>query len=426
MKESEYNYSVTIDKATEIIFNGRTKRFFMVSHENLFRFLEILKHPDAYKTQYAPFVMRMLNEGFVVNDEDDELEMIKKTYETYLRPNSFMLMILPTYQCNVRCWYCTQKHQDVRMSDDTLSRLKRHIKNELKNNKNIQDFYISWFGGEPLLEKEIIADVTSFAIDVCNKYGVEFSAGITTNGILFNAEVIKQFRLLGIRDYQITIDGFREQHNKVKRLEDKSAFDITLNNIKDIILLNPEARITLRLNYTDVCEPEKILTDVNSKIPKPLRKNITVSPHKVWQIDESRILRSTKDALMNTWKGHSYKYSGCQLGVCYVDRKHYETIFPNGGVGKCDNDDMSDCRGMLKEDGNVKWLSEYKFSNNSIFNETFPCHQCKHLPICWGPCPHERESMLDKKKSTCCPYENADSMIYDYIRDYINRFNLIK
>lgn len=156
MKESKYNYYFTLDGNQDVIFNGRTKRFFRVSNKNSSRFRDILKNPDLYFEQYKPFLLRMQDEGFVLCDDVDEYALVQDLYKQALRPNSCKLLILPTYQCNVRCWYCTQKHQDMRMGTDTLSRLKKHIEKILKQHKEINELYISWFGGEPMLEYDII------------------------------------------------------------------------------------------------------------------------------------------------------------------------------------------------------------------------------------------------------------------------------
>lgn len=419
MKESKYNYYFTLDGNKDVIFNGRTKRFFRVSNKNSSRFRDILKNPDLYFEQYKPFLLRMQDEGFVLCDDVDEYALVQDLYKQALRPNSCKLLILPTYQCNVRCWYCTQKHQDMRMDTDTLSRLKKHIENILKKHKEINELYISWFGGEPMLEYDIIVDVTSFAKELCKRRKVAFLSGITTNGLLLDKEKIQKFRDLSIYHYQITIDGFRDQHNKVKQPYVGSAFDITVNNIKSIAELVPEASVNLRVNYTAKTNPDRIIEEVNSIIPNRLRKCITITPRKVWQIDNAQIPQETLNKLRGMGKNSSYNYDGCAMGLCYVEGVYFETIYSDGHVGKCDNDDMYDAKGMLTDDGDVQWNSEYLFAQKSVLDSKSQCSTCKYLPICWGPCPRRREEMIEAGNEITCTVPNIENDAKEYILNYI-------
>lgn len=67
MKASKYNICLPYE-SDYIIFNGVTKRFFRVSSHNKDNFLQLLSSPDDYQELYAPFIAKMTEEGFVVND----------------------------------------------------------------------------------------------------------------------------------------------------------------------------------------------------------------------------------------------------------------------------------------------------------------------------------------------------------------------
>ena len=149
MKASKYNICLPYE-SDYIIFNGVTKRFFRVSSHNKENFLQILSSPDDYQELYAPFIARMTEEGFVVNDNTDELDIIRKQYEQKRSSNTYHLMILPTYQCNVRCWYCTQKHRNAKLSKDDIIKIKKHIEWYLSHH-TLEGLHLSWFGGEPTL-----------------------------------------------------------------------------------------------------------------------------------------------------------------------------------------------------------------------------------------------------------------------------------
>ena len=58
---------------------------------------------------------------------------------------------------------------------------------------------------------------------------------MTTNSLLLTSERIKELGGLGVRSFQITIDGCREKHNQVKRDKDNAAFDKAVNNVLEIL-----------------------------------------------------------------------------------------------------------------------------------------------------------------------------------------------
>lgn len=62
MKTSKYNICLPFE-GKHIIFNGVTKRFFMVSNQNKEAFLQILSDPDEYTDSYGPFLISSANEG---------------------------------------------------------------------------------------------------------------------------------------------------------------------------------------------------------------------------------------------------------------------------------------------------------------------------------------------------------------------------
>ena len=77
MKPSKYNICLPYDDKY-VIFNGVTKRFFLVSSKNKDTFLQILDSPNNYQEQYAPFLQQMAEEGFIIEDSIEELKVIQQ------------------------------------------------------------------------------------------------------------------------------------------------------------------------------------------------------------------------------------------------------------------------------------------------------------------------------------------------------------
>lgn len=422
MKANKYNYTLDVDDKV-VIFNGMNKCFFDVSKKNSEKFLEILSDPDQYAEQYASFIEKMKDKGFIVDDSYDFDKEFEKKYDEAKIPRHYMIMIMPTYQCNLRCWYCVQEHQDVIMTDEVERRIKLHL-DKILNPKNIDSFELSWFGGEPTMEFERMISISRYALNLCNERNITFIGVVTTNSTLLTKERIEQLKDVHIYSYQITIDGSRSMHNKVKVVDGTSAFDIALNNIKTIVEDIPKAHCTLRVNYTDKnLKPDEIVNDVNSVIPPKLRNRIEVLPQKVWQVREEKIDVNKLDELTVKTIQSGFRNSVPALGICYVDFDNFTLIYPNGLVGKCDNDDISKAKGRLDKDGNIVWKSRYKFLDNTCVNSD-ECKDCIYKPMCFGPCPRRREEMMETQGKVVCMFQNKDRDVIESIRKYVKSAKL--
>lgn len=292
------------------------------------------------------------------------------------------------------------------------------IRKYLQEN-HIKEFYLNWFGGEPLLRYDIIVDLSSFALQVCQETGIKFGCGITTNGLLLNEERIKEMGRLHFKHFQITIDGCEEEHNKVKHLKGINTFEKTLKNIAMIAQEVPEVDCCLRINYSDkTLAPEVIMQDINKYLPEELHSLIRINPHKIWQIRPDKIKKEkVNDLGIQVSKSH-FTTSTCVNSICYVDYIHFNCVFPNGKLGKCDNDGLNEQNGEIASDGSILRTEKYLFEDFDIFSENSPCATCKHLPSCWGPCPQKKNKNLMQHGTIKCIYKNPEQRMKDIIESY--------
>lgn len=415
MKASEYNYMIPFGENV-LFVNGITEAFFKVSGSNADAYKKIIDNPDINRKTYGAFISRMMSQGFIIDDATNEADTIRRKFESKRVGHQYYLMVLPTYQCNLRCWYCTQNHENLFMDDRTFEKIKSLVKRKLDNDK-IKDFHLAWFGGEPLLAYDKLLELTVFARDLTKELGKSFSSSITTNGTLLNPERIESLREAGIGHYQITLDGDRKMHNSIKKLGRISAYDRTLDNIN---LIARHTSVSLRFNYTkENLRPGMIFRDLENKLNPEVRKNIAFTIFKVWQEDTS--LSDSKDVDELFRKGvASGMYSTLYTsGVCYADYEHFDCIFPQGYVGKCDNHSPEDAPGVLQDDGTIVWgedMSEY-YSPGLFGEKQKECNSCRYLPLCFGPCVSKRENMLRNKGVISCIYENRER---DMNRNIVN------
>lgn len=421
MKESSYNIIITEDHEKSILFNALTKKYIRVSNKHLAKHKELIKKPNKYCEVVE--LKNLLNKykecGLIIDDKVDELHLIQSFFNKQVNETSYSLLIMTTYACNFRCWYCIQQHQNVTLSETVENKIQKHIEKYLTEN-NIRNFELSWFGGEPLLNFRSIDTVSSFAKLFCKKHEIDFSCGITTNGSLLSEDIINRMIDLNFIDYQITLDGARQSHNKTKYNKDiNNSFDLILNNVKLLVKKHPKAEVTLRINYTH----KNITMDLPNQIDEVLhtvKNRVAILFRQVWQELDNYSLINKISPIKLRLKEMGYKtiedFGNFAFLSCYVEKNHYLSVFPDGSIDNCNNKSISKARGFLNDNGDVVWKYPPTERKNNIFMIESDCISCKYLPICMGPCPASREGDITSIK---CQFKNPKEYFLTEIKHYI-------
>lgn len=142
MKPSLYNYYIkTDDDKLLIVFNGLTKSFFLVTIQNADSIKYVINHPNEYieRKEFLSLINSLSSKGFILEDNISELDCIERDYYQYINSDTYLLLILTTYNCNFNCWYCVQEHNNEFLSSETSGRIKKHIAKYLIEN-NIKIF----------------------------------------------------------------------------------------------------------------------------------------------------------------------------------------------------------------------------------------------------------------------------------------------
>lgn len=159
------------------------------------------------------------------------------------------LIILPTEQCNFRCVYCYEDFIPGRMKRETIDSIKALIKTRASGLEHLR---IGWFGGEPLLAKDIIIEISSYAMSlVKSNQGLFFDSGMSTNGYLLTHNTAEQLILHGVTEFQVSLDGPASYHDNVRLRQDgKGTFDKIWKNLLDLKNDSLEFKINLRVHFS--------------------------------------------------------------------------------------------------------------------------------------------------------------------------------
>ena len=115
----------------------------------------------------------------------------------------------PTYQCNFACTYCYQESYENPPREQQLAVMDSFF-SYLDNNFAGKPFYVTLFGGEPLLPDKLTQEYISYFLDEADKRSI--SLAIVTNGYSLDS-YLDRLKKSNIREIQITLDGVGELHD---------------------------------------------------------------------------------------------------------------------------------------------------------------------------------------------------------------------
>ncbi len=178
----------------------------------------------------------LIKSGYIVPIDRDENYALKiKNIKTIMNEKYLQLVIMPTEQCNFRCRYCYETFEKPKMSISIQNAIIKYVQ---KNISNYMGLSVSWFGGEPLMALDVIEYLSENFLRICKAAKRVYMSGITTNGYDLTADIFKQLYKFKILSYQITLDGYRSQHDNQRILADGSGtFDRIVNNLIEIVIV---------------------------------------------------------------------------------------------------------------------------------------------------------------------------------------------
>lgn len=371
-------------------------------------------------------VSKLKDGGFIVDNDTDELEIVRQRNRKAIDNKNYFLIILPTLNCNYHCWYCIQDHVESKMSPETLGRILRHI-DHMVDNEKIESLHIEWFGGEPFMYfDDIISPISEYARKKCSDAGIPFMNTSTTNGYYLSPDVTERCRDHDFRHFQITLDGNREFHDRVKFQKGcESTFDHVLENINRLLSVSEGTTVSLRINYTHKNLNGRIVDEVNTHIGPDNRHRICIVPRKVWQEEKDNSFNVILSGILDRFRESGYMveyWSPVSDNIpCYANKKYYTTVNFNGKVVKCTAcNDLYDKepKGVLEDDGTISWADGFdtKYSEPTFENER--CLGCNKLPICMGLCPREHVNGAAYCKDDVLDTRFEDSIVGVIDRDY--------
>ena len=421
LKKSKYAFFIENENNELIIYHSITGFILLCSEmDYIEKAKSVEKNEIIYLDKEDDFISLLYKKGVLLNIEFDETCQVRQMYEeNVLHRKELLITLIVTRQCNFRCVYCGQKHENKKMPKSTYDSIINFIE-KMCNTYQYKSISVSFFGGEPLLEYDNIVYFLEKLKDYSNKKHILYSAGMTTNGYLLTPEKFMKLSDLGCLDYQITLDGMESSHNKKRFLIGKKpTWKTIVNNLMYIKSTNVNFSISLRTNFdTTVLENIEEYFDFvssNLKDDRILLYYETIKNH--GNIEQKEYISNVEAVFSNVAISKLLREKGLKSSIVYHSTLPYCSMCRAGipsfyvvdydsSLKKCTHrlDSEINRIGYLHLDGtatinnnlNSKWVYNDYLSHPE-------CNTCKLLPLCFGKrCP---VCYVDKTLSFGCDQE---------------------
>lgn len=371
----------------------------------------------------------------------DPFEDIGQLQETNQAIKAICLHV--AHDCNLRCRYCFAATGDfgikrTLMNIETGKKAIDFVINASGKRRNIE---IDFFGGEPLLNFEVVKEITAYAISKGRENNKNFRFTLTTNALLLN-ENHKDFINKYIDNLVMSIDGREEVNDRMRyRVDGTGTYAEILPRIKDMADSRNQDRYYVRGTFTsqntDFSRDVLHLADLGFK-------QISVEPVVAGKNSGYEIREEELPALFEEYEKLALEYvnrfkegngfnffhfmTDLEQGPCAVKRlkgcgsgQEYVAITPEGDIFPCHQFvGMEEFKIGNVNNGNEldqQVVSRFKRSNIAT-NEA--CRECWAKFFCSGGCaanafqfngdigkPYSIACELERKRVECALWIKA-------------------
>lgn len=444
-KVSRYTHRIELNGGGGALYNGYSGAIVELSagaYKKVCTILDQLNIRMLDEIERQPLFPHLIAGGFVVADEVDELEIIEQQYESERKRSKFLLTILPTFDCNLRCTYCFMGKKSGAMKLDICEQIARFATNHLATH-SVSSMSVDWLGGEPLLAIDIISSLSSEFRELCDMYGIPYYAQVITNGTLLTETVVQSLQEAGVERLQITVDGPPDVHDKRRGFKSGhgSSFAAIMKGIgfaigKFIIRLRiniDSHNMTQVWRLLDLFDQRGWLKPETGFFPYLAR----LSPYTETCAHVASFVCNMDDfyTLQFKWWEHLerlglsvafqplYQFPEPRLYNCSAVGANGFIFTPDGEVHKCGLtvDDSTQSIGRVDQPLDINHPNNRQWLEYSPFKIPV-CRECSFLPTCLGGCP--RNQLQQRKgqiKENCRYYRLFESQILRFHLELFKR-----
>ncbi len=373
-----------------------------------------------------PVLHRLCEHGYFVRSSAEESEVVREILKLERDAQGFSLILMPHENCNFRCAYCYEKFERGKMSRAVVEGLKAFVRHSSQG--EWKSLAVQWFGGEPLLAKDVIEELSDSFIESCGRAGIAFTAGITTNGSLLSPAASRMLLDRHVRRFQITLDGPAETHDVRRHLAGGgNTYSAIFENLIVLQQLPETYVVRLRVNFDpDSIELiERWIREIGPLFAHDERFQISFHSIGRWggpndaalHVCDDETASSAKRELLETAyiqgfsRGTMRDFLGAHGSSCYAGKESSVVVGSDGTLYKCTVafDDPRNQVGRLIADGTLQidssrwnlWVKTDHLDTDKCtscwFHASCESRTCPLVALDEGnpPCPTTQDEMHD-------------------------------
>jgi uncharacterized protein len=380
--------------------------------------------------------------GFLVktiSDEKDEMLNFLRKHDEMNKV--FRATLVMNLDCNLACVYCFEGKRKGRfyMTRETADSFCEFVKKRTANGANrdsFEEISITFYGGEPLLSKDLILYLSERLKKFSEENSLIFSSAFITNGALLTPKTVKHLKPLGLQGASITLDGPKGVHDQFRPFKSgEGSFDAILRNAREVcelMDLQIGGNFT-RKNFTEFpflldymmekgLTPDKIsyvrFDPVFKESPEfapPHCPDACASSNEPWIFEAEMFLR--EEILKRGYRSQRIMPTACMM----VQNENF-VVNQDGSLYKCPGliGRKNFCIGDLKTEE-----KDYRQIHNLDSYNNKECLDCGYLPLCFGGCKYMKIIRDGKMEGVDCRRPFFDATLEAFVLQDI-RYNIEK
>jgi len=241
-------------------------------------------------------------EGLLYSEEVDTRNI------SYNSDNVIKAMCLHVaHDCNLRCKYCFASQGDFKGERSLMSLEvgKRALEFLCENSGRRRNLEVDFFGGEPLMNFDLVKELVNYGREIENKYNKHFRFTITTNGVLLDDEKIDYINE-NMDNVVLSLDGRKDVNDNMRKtVTGKGSYDVIIPKFKELVKRRGDKDYYIRGTFTsyNLDFSEDALHFYNEGFKKISIEPVVTSPENDYALKDEHV-----DEILREYEKFSKEY----------------------------------------------------------------------------------------------------------------------
>lgn len=195
-------------------------------------------------------IEELIDEGKLFSDSD--YEPLAGELKERSRGIVKALCLHLAHTCNLNCSYCFASQGNYKGKRELMSfeTGKRALDFLIENSGSRRNLEVDFFGGEPLMNFEVLKQLVAYARSIEHEHGKNFRFTLTTNGMLIDDDVIN-FANREMSNVVLSLDGRREVHDRFRvDMKGRGSWDRIVPKFQKMVQARAEKEYYMRGTFT--------------------------------------------------------------------------------------------------------------------------------------------------------------------------------